>query len=40
VDPVAREEADEVVLRRQVEACLAGVALTAGAAAELIVDPA
>ena len=40
VDPVAREEADEVVLRREVEARLAGVALAARAAAELVVDPA
>ena len=40
VDPVAREEAYEVVLRGEVEARLAGVALAPGAAAELVVDPA
>src|SRR5215207_8246096 len=40
VDPVAREQAHEVVLRRQEEARLAGVALAAGAAAQLVVDPA
>ena len=40
VDPVAREQAHEVVLAREVEAGLARVALAAGAAAELIVDPA
>ena len=39
VDPVAGEEADEVVLAGEVEARLAGVALAAGAAAELVVDP-
>src|SRR5262249_30206893 len=39
-DPVAREEADEVVLAGEVEARLAGVALAAGAAAELVVDAA
>ena len=40
VDPVAREEAHEVVLPGEVEARLAGVALAARAAAELVVDPA
>src|SRR4051794_16454284 len=40
VDPVAREQAHEVVLRGDVEARLARVALAAGAAAELVVDPA
>ena len=40
VDPVAREQADEVVQAGEVEARLARVALTAGAAAELVVDPA
>ena len=39
LDPVAREQADEVVLPREVEARLAGVALAPGAAAELVVDP-
>ncbi len=34
------EQAHEVVLERQVEAALAGVALTAGAASELVVDAA
>src|SRR5215207_6098577 len=40
VDPVAREQAHEVVLGGQEEARLAGVALAAGAAAQLVVDPA
>ena len=40
LDPVAGEEADEVVLAGEVEARLAGVALAARAAAELVVDPA
>ena len=40
VDPVAREQAHEVVLRREVEARLAGVALAARAAAQLVVDAA
>ena len=40
VDPVAGEQAHEVVLAREVEARLAGVALAARAAAELVVDPA
>ena len=40
VDPVAGEQADEVVLAGEVEARLAGVALAAGAAAELVVDAA
>ena len=35
---VAGEQADELVLGREVEAALAGVALAAGAAAELVVD--
>ena len=39
VDPVAGEEADEVVLRRQVEARLAGIALAPRAAPQLVVDP-
>ena len=38
LDPVAGEEADEVVLAGEVEARLAGVALAARAAAELVVD--
>ena len=37
-DPLAGEEAHQVVLQRQVEAGRAGVALPAGAAAELVVD--
>ena len=40
VDAVAREQAHEVVLAGEVEARLAGVALAAGAAAQLVVDPA
>ena len=40
VDPVAGEQAHEVVLGGEVEAGLAGVALAAGAAAQLVVDPA
>ena len=40
VDPVAGEQAHEVVLGREVEARLARVALAAGAAAQLVVDPA
>ena len=40
LDPVAGEQAHELVLAGQVEARLAGVALSAGAAAELVVDPA
>ena len=40
LDPVAGEEADEVVLAGEVEAGLAGVALAARAAAELVVDAA
>ena len=39
VDAVAGEEPHEVVLRGEVEARLARVALTAGAAAQLVVDP-
>ena len=38
VDPVAGEEAHEVVLGREEEARLAGIALAAGAAAQLVVD--
>ena len=38
VDDVALEQPHEVVLERQVEARLARVALTAGAAAQLVVD--
>ena len=38
VHAVAGEQADEVVFGRQVEAALAGVALAAGAAAQLVVD--
>ena len=40
VDPLAGEQADDLVLRREEEARLAGVALAAGAAAQLVVDPA
>src|SRR5918999_1644675 len=40
VDPVAREQPHQVVLGREVEAGLARVALAAGAAAQLVVDPA
>ena len=40
VDPVAGEQAHEVVLGGEVEARLARVALAAGAAAKLVVDPA
>ena len=40
VDPVAGEDADQVVLGRQEEARAARVALAAGAAAELVVDAA
>ena len=40
VDAVAGEQAHEVVLGGQVEARLARVALAAGAAAQLVVDPA
>ncbi len=40
VDPVAGEQADEIVLAREVEARLAGIALPSGAAAELVVDAA
>src|SRR5262249_21240478 len=39
-DPLAGEDAHQVVLERQVEAAAAGVALAAGAAAELVVDAA
>src|SRR4051794_2495138 len=40
VDPVTGEQAHEVVLGAEEEAGLAGIALTAGAAAQLVVDPA
>src|SRR4029079_4031372 len=40
LDPVAGKETDEIVLAGEVEARLTGVALAAGAAAELVVDPA
>ena len=40
VDPIACEQADEVVAAREVEARRAGVALATGAAAQLVVDPA
>ncbi len=39
-DPLAGEDAHEVVFEREVEARGAGVALTAGAAAKLVVDAA
>src|SRR4029079_1469905 len=39
IDPIAGEQTHEVVLGGQVETRLAGIALTAGAAAELVVDP-
>ena len=39
-DPLAREDAHEVVFEREEEARRAGVALAAGAAAELVVDAA
>ena len=38
LDPLAAEETHDVVLQGEVEAAFAGVALTAGTAAELIVD--
>ena len=38
LDPVAGEQAHEIVLAGEVEARLAGVALAAGAAAQLVVD--
>ena len=40
LDPLAAEEAHQVVLQGDIEPGLAGVALAAGAAAELVVDPA
>ena len=40
VDPLAGEQPHEVVLGGEEEARFAGVALTAGAAAQLVVDPA
>src|SRR5207247_8622597 len=39
LDPVAGEQAHELVLAGEVEARLAGVALASRAAAELVVDP-
>ena len=39
-DPLGAEQAHDVVLQGQVEAALAGVALTAGTAAQLVVDAA
>ena len=39
-DPLGAEQAHDVVLQGQEEPALAGVALTAGAAAELVVDAA
>src|ERR1019366_10825305 len=38
VDPVAREQADQIILGREEEAALARVALASGAPAQLIVD--
>ena len=40
LDPLAAEEAHQVVLQGEVEPGLAGVALAAGTAAQLVVDPA
>ena len=40
VDAVAREQAHEIVLGGEEEARLAGIALAAGAAAQLVVDAA
>src|SRR5262249_27070196 len=40
LDPLAREQTDEVVLAGEVEARLARIALTAGGAAQLVVDAA
>src|SRR6201999_3747671 len=40
VDAIAGEQAHELVLAGEEEARLAGVALAAGAAAQLVVDPA
>ena len=40
VDAIASEEPHDLVLGRQVEPCLTGVALTAGAATQLVVDAA
>ena len=40
LDALAAEEAQQIVLQRDVEAALAGVALTAGTAPELVIDPA
>ena len=37
--PVGAEQAHQIVLQAQIEPALAGVALTAGTAAQLIVDP-
>ena len=38
--PVAAEEAHQVVIQREIELAAAGVALTAGTAAQLVVDAA
>src|SRR5205814_3529346 len=40
LDPIAREEPDEVVFAGEVEPRLAGIALAARTAAQLVVDPA
>src|SRR5205085_6525543 len=40
VDPLAREQPHQVVLSREEEPRLAGVSLAAGAAPQLVVDPA
>ena len=40
LNPLAAEQAHQVVLQGDIEPGLAGVALTAGTAAELVVDPA
>ena len=40
LDPLSLESAHQVVAQRQVEARLAGITLTTGAAAQLVVDPA
>src|SRR5262249_33481599 len=40
LDPVAGEQAHQIVLAGEVEARLPGIALTPGAAAQLVVDPA
>src|SRR5207248_8711465 len=38
LDPVAAEDAQQIVLEREIEVRGAGIALTAGAAAQLVVD--